>query len=124
MCTIEEPAGERAGIGVGRSRRSGRGLCILRTHQPGDMGWVVARHGVLYTQEQGWDETFEGLVAEIAGEFIMKFDPKKERCWMAEQDGRERRLHLPREEDRHGGQAAAADRRAERRAGLASAAGW
>src|SRR4029453_16573277 len=60
---------------------------ILRTHQPGDMGWVTGRHGVIYAQEYGWDETFEGLVAEICAEFIKNFDPKKERCWIAEQDG-------------------------------------
>ncbi len=60
---------------------------ILRTHQPGDMGWVVHRHGVLYAQEYGYDETFEALVAEIAARFIQHFDPKRERCWLAEKDG-------------------------------------
>jgi DNA-binding MarR family transcriptional regulator/GNAT superfamily N-acetyltransferase len=82
--TIEELLGERQADSKKEPRPR---PYILRTHQPGDMGWVVARHGVLYAQEQGWDETFEGLVAEIVGEFIKKFDPKKERCWMAEQDG-------------------------------------
>lgn len=60
---------------------------VLRPHRPGDMGWVISAHGALYAQEFGWNEEFEALVAEIAAQFIRKFDPARERCWIAERDG-------------------------------------
>jgi DNA-binding MarR family transcriptional regulator/GNAT superfamily N-acetyltransferase len=60
---------------------------ILRPHQPGDIGWVIGRHGELYAEEYGFDETFEALVAEICAGFPKTFDARRERCWIAEKDG-------------------------------------
>ena len=72
--TLEPPAQKPAGF-------------LLRSHRPGDIGWVTSRHGAVYAQEYGWDISFEALVAEIAAQFIKSYDPAREHCWIAEIDG-------------------------------------
>lgn len=62
-------------------------VVTLRSHRPGDMGWVIAAHGRTYATEFGWDHTFEAMVADIAAAFLRDFDPEWEHCWMAEMDG-------------------------------------
>jgi GNAT superfamily N-acetyltransferase len=59
----------------------------LREPRPGDYGWIVHRHGALYAQEYGWDETFEAMVAGLVARFVERFKPGRERCWIAEGDG-------------------------------------
>jgi DNA-binding MarR family transcriptional regulator/GNAT superfamily N-acetyltransferase len=88
----ELPGGERERL-VGAMRTveslltNTRPQITLRAQRPGDMGWVVQRHGALYAAEYGWDQSFEALAAEIAAKFVRHYDPARERCWIAEADG-------------------------------------
>jgi DNA-binding MarR family transcriptional regulator/N-acetylglutamate synthase-like GNAT family acetyltransferase len=79
MRTIEDM------LGADRARQAEPYL--LRAHRPGDMGWVVSRHGAIYAEEYGWTEQFEALVASIVAKFIEHYDPQREHCWIAERDG-------------------------------------
>lgn len=75
----------------------------MRPPLPGDIGWVVSRHGALYAQEYGFDARFEALVAKVAGQFLATHDPARERCWIAERDGvRLGSVFLVRESDEMG----------------------
>ncbi|AYV27818.1 GNAT family N-acetyltransferase [Streptomyces sp. CJ_13] len=59
----------------------------LRDPEPGELGWIVQRHGALYAAEFGWNQEFEGLVARIVADFAEDHDPHLERVWIAELDG-------------------------------------
>ncbi|MDP3740622.1 MAG: helix-turn-helix domain-containing GNAT family N-acetyltransferase [Hyphomonadaceae bacterium] len=60
---------------------------VLRDPKPGDYGWIVTRNAEIYSEEYGWAGPFEGVCAQIVADFVNNFDPKLERCWIADMDG-------------------------------------
>ncbi|MCU4159843.1 GNAT family N-acetyltransferase [Acidiphilium sp. AL] len=59
----------------------------LRGLRPGDLGWIIHRQAVLYHRDYGWDWSYEGLVAEILGDFVKNFDAAREDSWIAAHAG-------------------------------------
>jgi DNA-binding MarR family transcriptional regulator/GNAT superfamily N-acetyltransferase len=69
-------------------RAGGASAVLIRTHRPGDLGWMLDRHGVLYAEEYGWGAPFEAIVARVVAEFAQEHDPAREAFWVAELEGR------------------------------------
>jgi len=92
LSTLDEPNRRRLLQATGTiesllgAPRTDRAPYLLRGLQPGDIGWVISRHGAIYAAEYGWDLTFEALVAQIAGRYIEQLDTQREACWIAERD--------------------------------------
>ena len=59
----------------------------LRGLRPGDLGWIVQRHGEIYAREYGWTMAFEALVARILADYLDQHQPGREYAWVAEVDG-------------------------------------
>lgn len=53
--------------------------------KPGDVGYLIYLHGMLYAREYGWDHTFEAYVAGPLAEFG-KSHSERERIWIVEQN--------------------------------------
>lgn len=68
-------------------RGGSKGEVTLRGLEPGDLGWVVERHGAIYADEYGWNTEFEALVARIVAGFRENLSPERENAWIAELDG-------------------------------------
>ena len=74
--------------GEGQAQAAKRGSWTLRPPRPEDYAWVVERHRVFYRREHGWDDRFMRLVEKVVEDFVRDFDPARERCWIADLDGR------------------------------------
>ena len=90
LARLPAPEGDAVVAAMGRIEAAlapGPTAITLRPLRPGDLGWVIGRHGAVYAEEFGWDGSFETLVAGIAAEVMTKFDPAREAAWIAERDG-------------------------------------
>lgn len=59
---------------------------VIRTLRPGDPGWIIGTHGALYARDEGYDQSFEALVARIMADYLDRADPR-ECAWIAESGG-------------------------------------
>jgi DNA-binding MarR family transcriptional regulator/GNAT superfamily N-acetyltransferase len=60
---------------------------LIRPPRIGEIALAAARQAQVYADEFGWDGSYEGLAAEIAGRFAQAHDKQRESCWIAEWRG-------------------------------------
>jgi len=80
-------AGAMRAVMRGLDERPPPAVVELRGLRPGDLGWVVQRHGEIYAREYGWTMAFEALVARIMADYLEQHRPGRENAWVAEVDG-------------------------------------
>ena len=92
LAPLPEPAQE-ALVGAMRTvmrtldERTAPATLLLRGLRPGDLGWIVQRHGEVYAREYGWTQSFEALVARIVADYLDHHVAGRESAWIAELDG-------------------------------------
>ncbi|ELR72299.1 transcriptional regulatory protein [Fulvivirga imtechensis AK7] len=59
-------------------------IYIRNEIRPGDLGYVIHRHGKVYGDEYGYGVSFETYVGAGMHEFYQNFDPEKDRAWICE----------------------------------------
>lgn len=69
--------------GIGGDAGMDGSTISLRPLKIGDAGWLIQQHAELYALDEGFDATFEALVAEILAGYIRNHDPVCERAWIA-----------------------------------------
>ena len=65
-----------------------KNISIRTKLKPGDLGWVIHRHGVIYSEENGYGLAFEAYVAAGLSEFYRSYDAEKDRVWVCEDEGK------------------------------------
>ncbi|GLX66634.1 bifunctional helix-turn-helix transcriptional regulator/GNAT family N-acetyltransferase [Paenibacillus glycanilyticus] len=62
-------------------------LSIRTDLQPGDAGMLIHMHGWIYARDCGYNHVFEGYVCKTFYDFLLSYNPDKERIWIAEVNG-------------------------------------
>lgn len=73
--------------GISRKHFSADDVTVRTYLRPGDLGFIIHRHGAIYHDEYGYQLSFESYVAAGLDEFYRKYDSKRDRVWLCEYGG-------------------------------------